>query len=134
LLNPFDQSPFFTSDFPAAVEETRDWRVVNRIVPLAPHVAIRIRPDISINRKRADFSFANCGYLTRTVSHRELVEINQLIVRCAEDTIFYRDEFAWVRKFITKNRHYRVDLIISKRRMGEGSLLVSTTRVVEFER
>jgi hypothetical protein len=75
LLNHFDQSPFFTSDFPVAIEGTHDWRVVNRIVPLAPNVTIRIRPDITIDRKRADFSFANFGYLKRNVSHRELVEI-----------------------------------------------------------
>src|SRR5712691_5438551 len=36
LRNDFDESPFFTSDFPVAIERTDDPRVLNRIVPLAP--------------------------------------------------------------------------------------------------
>jgi Protein of unknown function (DUF4238) len=132
LLNHFDQSPFFTSDFPVAIERTNDWRVVNRIVPLAPNVAVRIRPDITIDIKRADFSFTNFGYLNRNISHHELVEINRLIVRCAEETIFYRDESTWVQKFITKNRHYRIEQIIHKPPVADGSLQISTTRIVNF--
>jgi hypothetical protein len=132
LFNRFDRSPFFTSDFPVAVELTNDWRVVNRIVPLAPNLAVRIRPDMAIDRKRADFSFANFGYLKRDISHSELVEINRLIVRCAEESVFYRDQSPWVENFITKNRHYRVEQITNKRRMGDGYLQVSTTRVVPY--
>jgi len=59
LLNHFDESSFFTSDYPVAIEETKDWRILNRIVPLAPNLAVRIRPNLNIDRKNADFSFAN---------------------------------------------------------------------------
>src|SRR5882757_4259013 len=59
LLNHFVENPFFTSDFPAAIETTNDWRILNRIVPLTPNLAIRIRPNLNIDRKTADFSFAN---------------------------------------------------------------------------
>jgi hypothetical protein len=130
LLNRFDQNPFFTSDFPVAIEETEDWRLVNRIVPLAPNVAVRIRPDIAIDIKNPDFSFTNFGYLTRNVSRQEVIEINRLIVRCAEETIFYRDESAWVQKFIRKNRHYRIEQITDKRRMSDGYRHIWTARVV----
>jgi hypothetical protein len=132
LFNRFDESPFFTSDYPVAVELTNDWRVVNRILPLAPNLAVRIRPDMTIDRKRADFSFGNFGYLIREIGHSELVEINRLIVRCAEETVFYRDHFPWVENFITKNRYYRVEQITNKRRMGGGHLQISTTRVVPY--
>jgi Protein of unknown function (DUF4238) len=132
LFNRFDQSPFFTSDFPVAVELTDDWRVVNRILPLAPNLAVRIRPDITIDRKRADYSFANFGYLRKNVSHTELVKINRLIVRCAEDCVFYRDQSPWVQNFISKNRRYRVEQILNKLRVGDGYLQVSTTRVVPY--
>jgi hypothetical protein len=92
LINRFEDCPFFTSDFPVAIEQTGDWRVVNRIVPLAPNLAVRIRPDLTIDLKRADFSFANFGRLKKGVSRHEVVEANRLIARCAEDDIFYRDD------------------------------------------
>jgi hypothetical protein len=129
LLNGFDHSPFFTSDFPAAIEETGDWRIINRIVPLTPNLAVRIRPDLTIDKDRADFSFANFRCRGRNIRQKEAVEINRLIVRCAEDTVFYRDDSAWVRRFIAKNRHYRIEPTTSKQPTRNGSLLISTLRV-----
>jgi len=129
LLNGFDHSPFFTSDFPAAIEETGDWRIINRIVPLTPNLAVRIRPDLTIDKDRADFSFANFRCRVRNIRQKEAVEINRLIVRCAEDTVFYRDDSAWVRRFIAKNRHYRIEPTTSKQPTRNGCLLISTLGV-----
>jgi hypothetical protein len=131
LLNDFNQSPFFTSDFPAAIEETRDRLIINRIVPLAPNLAIRIRPDLTIDKDLADFSFANFSCRRRSIRQNEAIEINRLIVRCAEDTVFYRDDSAWVQRFIAKNRHYRVESGISKQPTRNGSLLTSRLKIVE---
>lgn len=130
LLNGFNHSPFFTSDFPAAIEETRDPLIINRIVPLAPNLAIRIRPDLTIDKDLADFSFANFHCRRRSISQEEAVEINRLIVRCAEDTVFYRDDSAWVQRFIAKNRHYRVEPSTSKQPTRNGSLLISRPKIV----
>ncbi len=80
LLNGFNHSPFFASDFPAAIEETRDRLIINRIVPLAPNLAIRIRPDLTIDKDLADFSFANFHCRRRCISQKQAVEINRLIV------------------------------------------------------
>ncbi len=109
LRNGIAASPFFTSDFPAAIEKSDDPRILNRIVPLAPDLAIRIRPDLAIERGQADFSFANFGYHIRDISHAELVQLNRLIVQCAEETVFYRDDSPWVQSFVAKNRQYRIE-------------------------
>jgi hypothetical protein len=130
LHNDLDDSPFFTSDFPVAIEKTDDPRIVNRIVPLAPNLALRIRPDLTLDRGRADFSFANFGYRSRKVGRKELVQLNSLLVRCAEDSVFYRDDRPWVRPFVTKNRHYRIEPHTHKLTTPTGTLLVSTLRVV----
>jgi hypothetical protein len=130
LLNDFNDSPFFTSDFPAAVEETTNRRIVNRIVPLEPNLAIRIRPDPTLDKDLTDYSFANFRCRRRSISHKEAEEINRLIVRCAEDTVFYRDDLAWVQKFIAKNRHYRVESSTSKQPTRNGSLLISRLKSV----
>jgi len=132
LLNDFNDSPFFTSDFPAAIEETTDRRIVDRIVPLAPDLAIRIRPDLPIDKDLADFSFANFHCRRRKISHKEVEEVNRLIVRCAEDTVFYRDDSAWVQRFIAKNRHYRVEPSTSKQPTRNGSLLISRLKIVSI--
>lgn len=57
LHNPLKDGPFLTSDFPAAIERTDDPRVLNRIVPLAPDLALRVQPDITLDRKNTDLSF-----------------------------------------------------------------------------
>ena len=62
LHNDFTDNPFFTSDFPVAIEKTDDPRILNRVVPLAPDIALRIRPDLTLDRGRSDFSSANFGY------------------------------------------------------------------------
>jgi hypothetical protein len=133
LHNDFTDSPFFTSDFPVAIETTNDLRVMNRIVPLAPNLALRIKPDITLDTSKADFSFANFGYSTRRVGHEELVQLNTLIVRCAEDMVFYRDDYPWVRPFIAKNRHYRIEPQTQKLTFPTGTtgiLHLFTLRIV----
>lgn len=132
LLNEYDDSPFFTSDFPAAIEETEDRRILNRIVPLTPNVAVRIKPNLSIDSNSRDLSFANFSCSRRHVNHKEIVEINQLIVRCAEDTVFFRDDAAWVKRFVSKNRYYRVEPITYKVPTNTGSFLVSTQKIARL--
>jgi len=88
LRNGFADIPFFTSDFPAAIEKSGDPRILNRIIPLAPDLAIRIIPDRDIERGQADFSFSNFKYHIRDIKHAELLQLNRLIVRCAEETVF----------------------------------------------
>ena len=132
LINHFDENPFFTSDYPVAIEETKDWRILNRIVPLAPNLAVRIRPNLNIDRENADFSFANFDRRIRHVSFEEIAEINELIVRCAEDSVFYRDDLAWVEKYIAKNRRYRIEPTTHKIAQGKGTLVISSQRILPW--
>jgi hypothetical protein len=130
LHNNFDDNPFFTSDFPIGIEQTNDPRILNRIVPLAPNLALRIRPDPTLDKGQADFSFASFGYFRRNIGRKELVNLNRLIVRCAEETVFYRDDHPWIQLFVAKNRHYRIEMHISKLATPTGIFLVSTQRIV----
>lgn len=130
LRNGFADSPFFTSDFPAAIEKSDDPRIFNRIVPLAPDLAIRIRPDLAIEREQADFSFANFGYRIRNINHAEVVYLNRLIVQCAEETVFYRDDRPWVQPFVAKNRQYRIEPFTHEMLTPTGTLMIFTPRIV----
>jgi hypothetical protein len=130
LHNDFDDNPFFTSDYPVAIEKTDHPYILNRVVSLAPHLAIRIRPDLTLDRGPPEFSFANFCYRRHNVSHDELVKLNRLIVRCAEDVVFYRDDHPWVRPFVAKNRYYHVEPHTYRLETSTGTLLVSTQRIV----
>ncbi len=130
LNNTFNDSPFFTSDFPVAIERTDDPRILNRIVPLAPTLALRIRPDLTIDRCRSDLSFPEFGYRRRDLGREDVTRLNRLIVRCAEDIVFYRDDHTWVRPFVSKNRHYRIEPWTRRIATSTGTLLVSTQRIV----
>ena len=50
----------------------------------------------------------------------ELVDIYRLVVRSAEDLVFYRDNLTWVPDFIAKNRHYRIEAVTKRTPHGRG--------------
>jgi hypothetical protein len=60
----------------------------------------------------------------------EIVEINRLIVQCAEDLVFYRDNHKWIGDFVAKNRHYRIEAITDRIPYGTGYMNISTQRIV----
>jgi hypothetical protein len=103
LHNDFEDSPYFTSDYPVAIEKTNDLSVMNKVIPLSPSLAIRIQPDREINRELTDSIFAAFDCQNKKLDHREVEYINKLIVRCAEQFVFFRDNHAWVSKFVQRN-------------------------------
>ncbi len=126
LLNEHPTSPFFTSDYPLAMEPADDPRIVHWIVPLAPDIAVRIIPDLRLARSKDDYTFSKFSYNVRRLRHAEVRELNQRIVQCAEDIVFYRNDEKWVANFIAKNRHYRVETITRRFRIDRGILSLST--------
>lgn len=113
LINGETGSPFFTSDYPIGIEPSAHPRIINRIVPLAPDIAIRICPDFE--RKRSDdFTFPGFSSKWRKVGLAEIRDINRLIVRSAESLVFYRDEHDWVPRFIERHKHYRVEFAVKR--------------------
>jgi hypothetical protein len=129
LHNSEADTPFFTSDFPAAIETGDLSTPINRIVPLAPDLAIRIIPDIRLRGTEPDLSFAKFRSAPRQLKRKEVRDINRLIVRCAEDLIFYRDDHDWVEPFVAKNRHYRIETVTQTLSRDTGDLVVSTQRI-----
>lgn len=126
LINEYDDSPFFTSDFPVSIERTPDPRIINRVVPLSPTLALRLRPDISHDTTKRDFSFSGFRRRIRRPSRQEIAKINTLLVRCAETTVFFRDNREWVPRFVKKNSHYRIEPRGLRIPHNGGTLLWST--------
>lgn len=133
LVNDFYDCPFFSSDYPIALERKDDNRV-NWVSPIAPDIAIRIVPDVSLSRAMPDLSFErfSCRYVSP--SRSEIVDLNRLLVRCAEDMIFYRDDLPWIAGFIKNNRNYKVDMLIERMPNGRGFVEIAAQRIVAFDR
>lgn len=133
LINPFDDNTFFTSDFPVAIEQTNNPLVLNRIVPLSPYIAIRICPDLSVCNEHLDFTFSHFRKTRRNISLSKVMSINKLIVRCAETTVFFRDNHDWVRKFVSKNANYRIESEMVKFPTERGHALFFPTFISEIK-
>lgn len=131
LVNEHADSEFFTCDFPAVMERSSYPIIFNRIVPLTPHLAVRIRPDIRIDKAKADFSFKFFGWRKYAVSKQELIEINRLIVRCAEDEVYFRTNFPWIKSFVNKNRNYWLEPYTSRIPSENGYLLAHSHRIAQ---
>ena len=108
LRNPFEDSPFFTSDFPVALEHSRDPAIVIRIIPLTPRLAIRIIPRLDLKEEELKPSFPHFRFRRRELSRRQVVSVNRAIVRSAENLVFHVIEAPWIRTFIDRNSEFWV--------------------------
>lgn len=122
-------SPFVTSDFPASLEPSNDPRVMNRVVPLAPDLAVRIWPDIELSRAPVDLTFAKHRQIVRKANFQTVSSLNQTIVRNAEDLVFYGPELTWIPGFVKRNKDYRVKSINQEIPWKNGVLNLNRVRV-----
>jgi hypothetical protein len=134
LRNEEPDCPFFTSDFPVGNEPSTDARVLNRVLPLSPDLAVRIQPDLNLDRTAANFEFKKFSYRRRFVRRQEAIAVNRLLVQSAEDTVFFCDDQPWIGKFIEKNRNYRVDTETVKNEALPAGALQFRQAIVPFQR
>jgi hypothetical protein len=129
LHNDEADSPFFTSDYPVAIETFDLNTPINRVVPLAPDIAIRIQPDIRLSRMPPDLSFAKFKASMHKLTRTEVTDINRTIVQCTEDLVLYRDDRTWIESFVTKNFRYRVEPVTQALKYNGGNMIVTTQRI-----
>lgn len=108
LINSFQDTPYFTSDYPIANEQFGDPGFLNRIVPLTPDLALKIRPHVSATSAKG-FGFEHFKMRRLTLARHEVVEVNRKIVRSAETVVFHSHNRVWVKGFVSKNMAYRVE-------------------------
>lgn len=128
LINEHEDSPFFTSDYPIVIERSQDPRVLNRIVPLAPNLAIRIYPDLE-QRKKIDLEFNRMRFRTEKIKRSDVMRINAAIVQCAETTVYSSHNRPWVAGFIDKYSRFRIEPETQKLSTRQGQILLSTMSI-----
>jgi hypothetical protein len=129
LRNFQDDTPFFTSDYPVAIDVVDLNTPINRVVPLAPDLAIRIKPDIQLARAPDDPTFAKFKSTRRALKRHEVVNLNRLIVQCAEDCVFYCDDWWWIDEFLSKNRSHYIEPVRLNAQHGARQVLMSSQRI-----
>lgn len=134
IINDESDSPFFTSDFPIAIEPSDDRRILNRLMPLAPDLAIRIRPKIDRPPPDEAVHFPNFRFRRDRPQRKEIREINKRIVQCAEEQVYYRDAHEWVLPFIRKYADYRMESVAEQIPVATGELIWSSLRISRCER
>lgn len=132
LLNHEPGSPFFTSDFPVGIEDTPDPRVLNRVVPLAPDVVVRIRPELT-SEGATDLKFPNFRCRRVAVRGSEVRGLNRTIVQSAENLVFFRDDAPWVSQFVDRHRRFRIEPLIDNIPTPNGQVVLSRQRLMEQE-
>ena len=129
LRNFQSDTPFFTSDYPVAIEAVNLNTPINRVVPLAPDLAIRIKPDIRLARMPHDPTFAQFRSTRRALKRYEVVELNRLIVQCAEDLVFHCDDCWWIDAFVTKNRRHYIEHVNLQAHHAGAEVLMPIQRI-----
>jgi hypothetical protein len=134
MRNEEPDCPFFTSDFPVGNESSDDPRVSNRVFPLTPDLAVRMEPNLRLDRAQRTFAFNHFSYKRRFVRRQEAIAINRLLVQSAEDTVFFCEDQWWIPKFVEKNRHFCVDTEVVNSGARPAGVLHFRQSVVPFKR
>lgn len=133
LMNSDPQtSPFMTSDFPSTVELSPDPRILYRVIPLSPDIALRIKPCLERRSNKPDFKYNSNKTKFLKLNHSAVSKINRDIVRCAETIVFYNKPLNWVENFVLKNSQFRIEPIQTTIPYKTGYLEVSSQRIVPF--
>jgi hypothetical protein len=129
IINEYEDSTFFSSDFPIGFERSKDPLIINKIFPLRPDVAIRIKPHMNINTDKPDYEFPEFRYRVIKPKRKEVVEINRLLVRCAENMVFFNKYQDWIFPFIKKNSKYHIKSQVYEAPAGSSKYQFFTSRV-----
>jgi Protein of unknown function (DUF4238) len=129
LHNEEPDTQFLTSDFPLAIEPRPD-NAVNTIVPLAPVLAIRIIPDVQRAPAVRDLSFTHFRHRHRILGRQAAIQINRLVVKCAEDIVFSHDERNWIAGFVAKHRRCRIEAAVDLIPDGPGFMVLPRKKIV----
>lgn len=120
------ETPFLSSDFPVALEDSGPPAI--RVVPLRPDLAIRIHP--VMRSPGAPDRLDDFRYRVTEARPKSVRDINRVIVQSADDFVFSPVNNYGIAKLVEKYANYRLEMDHRRIRKGTGYLLLNTVRVV----
>ncbi|WP_066592553.1 DUF4238 domain-containing protein [Sphingomonas pruni] len=134
LTNEHADSPFFTSDYPCAIER-HQINPLKRVFPLTPTLAVRIIPSNYVPPIDAThYDFRRFSMSQHRLTRHEAIAINRRLVQCAERHVFSNHEQPWVADFISKNRNFRVEINLGDHVNERGIMMQTDQAIVPFAR
>lgn len=132
MHNPFSaDTPFITSDYPIAITEGYDNIVLDKVIPLSIDLALRISPNVNIIPKKIRSNFNQLRFRKSFLSREEVLEVNQLVVRCAETEVYFARTHDWITQLVKANARFRIETTVENFRFGSGMLQKASLSVVE---
>ena len=119
IWNPFEDSPFLTSDFPVAIAPERSERALRRFVPLRPDLGAFVSPSRVASDNRPT-EFTNFTSRVRTAKRPEVHALNRLIVQCAEDMVFASTNGPWINRLVQRNAKVSLVHATGRKKIGNG--------------
>ena len=132
LITNTTGSAFLTSDYPVAIEPNETPGIFNRVVPLAPDIAVRLLPRHEARQIKGEMKFPLFRHRTINATHGQVRTINLSTVRCAEDSIFSPQLSAWIKPFVDRNRRFGIVPHSVRHKTNGGYLTVSSMKVEEL--
>ena len=105
VRNPFEDSPFITSDFPLAIARKPRETALRRFIPLRPDLGAHVTPSRLASDSKPT-SFANFSSLIRTGTRAEVHALNRLVAQCAEDLVFANVNADWIARLVERNARF----------------------------
>lgn len=131
LHNRHLELPFITSDFPLVAQATRDPRVLIRIFPLSPYLAVKLIPKIGIPREELNLEFKHFRFCCKKLKKKEVRSTNRLIAQCAEDLILSSRDSVELRHLAETCAGYRLESKEYRLPSGNGKMLISRLSIEE---
>jgi hypothetical protein len=119
VTNPFEDSPFLTSDFPVCVAPDPSDSALRRFIPLRPDLGAYVTPSrVAANSRPTKFE--NFRSQVRTASRAEVRALNQLVVQCAEDMVFSNVNHAWIGRLVERNARFSLAHTTARMKTQDG--------------
>lgn len=99
---------YITGDYPIAIEKTNDPRIVNKIFPITPRIAIRICPDINVCDDEKDFVLNPFRYREINVGRSDVKYINKQLIIAAENMVFMKKYDSMIYSWVLKYKRKRI--------------------------
>jgi hypothetical protein len=130
ITNPFEGSPFLTSDFPACIAPDTSHSALRRFIPLRPDLGVYVTP----SRAAADSKptrFENFRSRVRIASRAEVRALNQLVVQCAEDMVFSSVNHPWIGRLVERNAKFSLAHTTGRMKIDSGFYTFTSLGVEE---
>ncbi|WP_435705589.1 DUF4238 domain-containing protein [Yoonia sp.] len=121
ILRPRGNNRFLTSDFPSIILSYYQNKYAQRFLPISPKLGIIFHTHTSAEEG------VNAAHKYKEIGQQAVREINDEIIRAAENLVFSTHRFPWLRSRVRELKNYRAENVTEK----VGPMFISQQRAIE---